>query len=583
MGQKKIAESGRTGLADTACYNPAHWNSNMINRKAPSSVEVTRLLLDWNGGDERAFEELVPVVYQELRRMARRHMAGERPNHTLQASALVNEAYLKLIDSSRVHWQNRAHFFAVSAQLMRRILVDFARRRHYDKRGGGARQVTLNEDMIVGRDQSKDLLAVDDALKALALIDPRKSQVVELRYFGGLSVEETAEALKVSPRHGSTGLETGQGLASSGAEQEGERRWCLTDGLKSSGSTGGLSNRMRLSAQPSWRKRALAMKRCGGKSNRYLHRTLPGMASSTVPRPNCWVNPPFLRWRLASSLGPYRIEALLGTGGMGEVYKARDTRLGRAVAIKISGERFTERFEREARAISALNHPYICTLYDVGPNYLVMELVEGETLAERLRNKPLPMDFVLRYGAQIAEGLAAAHTRGIIHRDLKPANIMIAKSGIKILDFGLARFTNPGDTLTASRVVMGTPAYMPPEQIEGKECDARTDIFALGLVLYEMSTGKRALSQGQPAPMEGLPTQFAHVVERCLEQDPENRWQSASDIKAELEWAGKRPTLAQAPARNASVRLAWGSRGGGLRSVGRIWSCDATPRSGACI
>src|ERR1700693_5760075 len=191
-----------------------------------------------------------------------------------------------------------------------------------------------------------------------------------------------------------------------------------------------------------------------------------------------------------TQLGPYKIEGPLAAGGMGEVFRGVDTRLGRPVAVKTSREQFTERFNREARAISSLNHPHICTLYDVGPNYVVMELCEGETLAARLKRGKLSIDDTLRYGQQIADALAAAHSKGITHRDLKPGNIMLGKSGIKVLDFGLAK--SPQDlTLTGSRVVIGTPAYMAPEQREGKECDARTDIYALGLVLYEMATGVR--------------------------------------------------------------------------------------------
>jgi RNA polymerase sigma factor (TIGR02999 family) len=166
---------------------------------ALSSTEVTKLLLAWNAGDELAFERLVPIVYRELHRIARRHMAGERSGHTLQTSALVNEAYIRLVDSSRVQWQNRVHFFSMSAQLMRRILVDFARRRHYLKRGGGAVAVTLHDEFAITQNQTDDLVAIDDALKALEAFDARKARVVELRFFGGLSVEETAETLKVSP------------------------------------------------------------------------------------------------------------------------------------------------------------------------------------------------------------------------------------------------------------------------------------------------------------------------------------------------------------------------------------------------
>src|SRR4029078_3773975 len=166
-------------------------------------------------------------------------------------------------------------------------------------------------------------------------------------------------------------------------------------------------------------------------------------------------------------LGPYELLAPIGAGGMGEVWKARDTRLDRTVAVKVSQEKFSDRFDREARAIASLNHPHICTLHDVGPNYIVMELVEGETIAARLKNAPLPMKTALLYASQIAAALAEAHAKGIVHRDLKPGNIMIAKSGIKFLVFGLAK-SRQDQTVTGSGMVLGTPAYMPPEQREGK-------------------------------------------------------------------------------------------------------------------
>jgi serine/threonine protein kinase len=238
-------------------------------------------------------------------------------------------------------------------------------------------------------------------------------------------------------------------------------------------------------------------------------------------------------------LGPYRIEEKIGEGGMAIVYRATDTRLDRRVAIKISRSLLDERFEREARAISSLNHPHICTLYDVGPDYMVMELVEGATMAARIRKSALPVSEVLRYGAQIAGALAAAHNKNITHRDLKPANVMITTNGVKVLDFGLAKRSTHDGTITRTGVVVGTPAYMAPEQLEGKEADSRTDIFALGHTLYEMATAKRVV-RGQAPAMEGLPEKLTHVIERCLELDPESRWQSASDVKAELEWAANR-------------------------------------------
>jgi RNA polymerase sigma factor (TIGR02999 family) len=164
-----------------------------------STLEVTGLLVAWSDGDDSALEKLIPLVYAELHKQAKRYLKGERQDHTLQTTALVNEAYLRLIDSSKVRWQNRAHFFAVAAQLMRRILVDFARSRNYQKRGGGAQQVSLEQAMVISSEKNEDLVALDDALQSLAVIDERKAKIVEMRFFGGLSVEETAEVLKVSP------------------------------------------------------------------------------------------------------------------------------------------------------------------------------------------------------------------------------------------------------------------------------------------------------------------------------------------------------------------------------------------------
>ena len=251
---------------------------------------------------------------------------------------------------------------------------------------------------------------------------------------------------------------------------------------------------------------------------------------------------------VGNRLGPYEIAASIGSGGMGEVYRAVDTRLNRSVAIKVAHDQFDERFAREARAIAQLNHPNICTLYDVGPNFLVMELVEGHTLAATLDGGAVPLDQALRYGAQIADALAAAHAKGIVHRDLKPGNVMVTKTGIKVLDFGLAK-TPTDETVTQTKAIIGTPAYMAPEQRQGLDADSRTDIYALGLVLREMISGQRSL------PLTGVPTQIVHVVERCVHIDPAERWQSASDVKRELEWAA---TIREpAPAAGRPSRIAW--------------------------
>src|SRR5207302_2722889 len=198
---------------------------------------------------------------------------------------------------------------------------------------------------------------------------------------------------------------------------------------------------------------------------------------------------------VGDKLGPYEILAPIGAGGMGEVWKASDTRLNRIVAIKVSKSEFSERFEREAHSVAALNHPNICQLYDVGPNYLVMEYVEGAPL-----KGPLPVDQALRYAAQICDALDAAHMKGITHRDLKPANILVTKQGIKLLDFGLAKQASPLNESDAMRttgitgegLILGTLQYMAPEQLQGKEADARSDLFSFGCVFYEMLSSKQA-------------------------------------------------------------------------------------------
>ena len=311
-------------------------------------------------------------------------------------------------------------------------------------------------------------------------------------------------------------------------------------------------------------------------------------------------------------LGPYEIGSPLGAGGMGEVYRARDTRLDRTVAIKVLNSALTSspelkaRFEREARTISQLNHPNICTLHDVGQHegtdYLVMEYLEGETLADRLRKGPLMLDQLVKVGCEIADALEKAHRAGIVHRDLKPGNVMLTKSGTKLLDFGLAKpaamnavagsgsapllsaamtMTSPSpqaSPLTSAGMLVGTIQYMSPEQIEGKEADARSDIFAFGAVLYEMAAGKRpfegksqislasSILEKDPDPISALkpltPTAFEHVVTTCLQKNPEERFQTAHDIKLELQWVAtdrSAPAVVASPASpsHRRERLGW--------------------------
>ncbi len=267
-------------------------------------------------------------------------------------------------------------------------------------------------------------------------------------------------------------------------------------------------------------------------------------------------------------LGPYVIEAQLGAGGMGEVYRAKDRRLQRTVALKVLPERLAhtpglrQRLKREAKAISSLNDPRICTLYDIGRegevDYLVMEFLEGDTLARRLKRGPLPLSEVLELAIQIASGLAAAHAVGVVHRDLTPGNIMLTKSGAKLLDFGLAKppvapaMSSQAEPITTPGMVVGTAQYMSPEQIQGRQADARSDLFAFGAMLYEMLTGRKAFEgksqiavasailEKEPTPVRNeqplTPPALERVIRRCLAKDPENRWQNASDLASELRW-----------------------------------------------
>ena len=304
-------------------------------------------------------------------------------------------------------------------------------------------------------------------------------------------------------------------------------------------------------------------------------------------------------------LGPYEIVAPIGAGGMGEVYRARDTRLERTVAVKILPSHLSadaearQRFEREARAISSLNHPNICTLYDVGHqegvDYLVMEFLEGETLAARLGRGALPLDQFLKYAMDICEGLDRAHRGGVVHRDLKPGNVMLSKSGAKLMDFGLAKqksaaqaghssleatLTTPAGShpLTAQGTVVGTFQYMSPEQVEGKEADARSDMFALGAVLYEMATGKRAFEgktaasamaavlEREPAPISSVqpmtPPAMDRLVKTCLAKDPDDRWQTAHDVKLQLKHIAEGGSQTSAAAMLAPRRTrGWGWAG----------------------
>ncbi|MBI3493116.1 MAG: protein kinase [Acidobacteria bacterium] len=442
----------------------------MAQRREPREA-VTAFLLSWRQGDKAALDRLVPLVYEELRRVARGHLKAER-DHSLQTTALVHEAYLRLVDLDRMTIHSRTHFFAVAARLMRQILVDHARKRLTDKL----------ELLLDSHERAKSFL----------------------------------ETPAVPP---------------------------LTDATETTHLEG-------------------------------------------------------------RRIGSYQLAARIGAGGMGEVYKARDTRLDRTVAIKVlpalvaQDPHARERFEREARAVAALNHPNICTLHDVGHqegvDFLVMEFLEGETLATRLAKKPLPVAQALQLAIQIASALDKAHRAGIVHRDLKPGNIFLVRGGgaspptAKLLDFGLAKAMAPAITvssramtgspsLTAPGLIVGTVQYMAPEQIKGKEADARTDIFAFGAVLFEMLAGRKAFDgdshaslmaailEREPPPLSTLQPLAIPVLDRivrtCLAKDPDDRWQTARDLLRELQWLAERDAGADEARALAAASAPWlGSR-----------------------
>jgi RNA polymerase sigma factor (TIGR02999 family) len=496
------------------------------------------------------------LLYDDLRRVAHQNLRKARPDHTLQTTALVHEAYLRLEKQHAPQFQNRDHFVAICALLMRQILTGYERTRRASKRGGGVSKLTLDDASAPVKGRAVDLIALDDALNGLARLDRQQSQIVELRFFGGLSIERTAELLGLSPatvkRHWATArVWLHRELSREMDEQE---RSAFLD--------------IQCATDPSLRaelNELLAAEDEIGPS--FLDRpAIIHAASHTDTYDRRAVLPP------GTKLGPYVVQSLIGAGGMGEVYRARDASLKRDVAIKVLPASLSHdpdrlrRFQLEAEAAAALNHPNILSIYSIGQQgdspYIVTELLEGETLRERLRHGAMRLRDTIDVAIAAAKGLAAAHEKGIAHRDLKPENLFLAKDGrIKILDFGLAKLMqNPassdGSTVslrdqTDAGRVLGTVGYMSPEQVRGQPADARSDIFALGCLFYEMLTGKRAfrkpssvetmnaiLNEDPPAASDITPTippALQRVVHRCLEKAPERRFQSASDLAFALD------------------------------------------------
>jgi RNA polymerase sigma factor (TIGR02999 family) len=498
---------------------------------------------------------VLPVVYDELRNIAHSYLRNYRPGHTLQSTALVHEAYLRLKKQDAGQFANRAHFVAISAQLMRQILVEYGRRRRTAKRDGGER-LMLEDALQLGHGKCMDVVSLDDALEELTKLDARQSQIVEMRFFGGLSIEETADVGgNLSSHRKREWLPRGCGCTASlvGRRIHDPERWrqikaILEDAGDSAAGTARIS--IACSDDAEMRKELDSLL----KSNEEVR---SGFLHSTIP--------PVTLIR-GSRIGEYEVRTLVGSGGMGEVYRARDTRLDRDVAIKVlpaylsSDRDRLRRFEQEAQATAALNHPNILSVFQFGSfegaPYLVTELLDGETLRELIRRGPIAQRKAIDLATQIAQGLAAAHGKGIVHRDLKPENIFITRDGrIKILDFGLAKLIGlePRHNVLTSAdtepgMIMGTASYMAPEQVRGQAADNRSDIFAFGTIMYEMLSGKRAFRRETSAdtmsailkedrlPLpETLSPALSRIVRRCLEKNPEQRFQSASDLGFALE------------------------------------------------
>ena len=509
---------------------------------AGPSRDVTALLHAWTGGDVSARDRLMSLVYRDLHRRAAAYLRRERPGDTLQPTALVHEVYLRLVDQRRIEWQNRGQFFGVASQMMRRILVD---------QGAGAEDgqaVRPMDTRHVRRCGESDAAA--ERGRPGSRCGPhaprgiRRAQVSACGapVFWRVVACRSRRGAWDFTRDGGTRLASRasvaiEGIAAGAQAPVTPERWrqiteifhaarardpldratFLADAC--AGDEGVLREVESMLAQPA-------------SSDGFLD----GLAFAAASTPDGMGGSVLTHRRF----GAYQIEARIGAGGMGEVYRARDTKLGRAVAIKILPRAFTNdperlaRFEREARLLAALNHPHIGAIYGLeeadGVRGLVLELVAGETLAARLHRGPIPVSEALTIARQIADALDAAHEKGIVHRDLKPANIKVTPDGtVKVLDFGLAKFDVRGpddgraglqsdlpsaptitiDGTEAGRI-LGTAAYMSPEQTRGESVDKRADIWAFGCVLYEMLTGRAAFGGDTPsdtiaAILEGEP------------------------------------------------------------------------------
>ena len=412
-----------------------------MDAKERPDADVTGLLQAWRGGDVNARDRLATVVYQELRRRAAAYLRRERVGHTLQPTALVHEVFLLLVKQDRTAWQNRAQFFGVASQMMRRLLVDRARARNMAKRSGRWARVTLDEEVAQGQAEV-DVLDLDRALSASGRLRRQEKSGCRAALFWGVVARRDRPRAGHLRRHSGAGVAGGPRVALRSSHRNlsmTPERWREITEIFHAARERDPARREAFVAEacrddPTLRREVEAMLVGLDDAGQFGETPLFASASRTEPASPLDV----IQLAPGSQLGPYQILSLLGAGGMGQVYKAFDPRLHREIAIKIAAERFSERFDREVRAIATLNHPNICTIHDVGPNYLVTELVDGETLRDWFR-RALPIERSLEIARQVLEALRAAHRAGIVHRDLKPENVMVRSDGyVKVLDFGLA-------------------------------------------------------------------------------------------------------------------------------------------------
>ncbi len=560
-----------------------------------SPTTVTDLLHHWGDGDAAALDRLVPLLYGELHALARRQLRDERTGHTLNPTALVNEAYLKLARQREVRAEDRGQFLAVAATTMRRLLVDYARARKRLKRGGGVPDLALDDVLPFLTEQDADeLLALDEALTRLAALDPRASQIVHHRFFGGLSLEETADVLAVSAKTVQRAWSAAQAWLRKEVSPRPlglmRARWDQIESLFADALALDVAERTGFLetacvGAPGLRREVEAMLDARDRPLGIEARLLAGASEQSPP--------------VGARVGPYLLLEPLGEGGMGAVWRARrvDGVLDREVALKLvrwpgDGAGLRQRFEAERQVLARLEHPGIVRLLEAGTSapapdapggrpYFAMDLVDGVPITAYAEAHGLDAEARVGLVVQACEAVAHAHRRLVVHRDLKPSNLLVTADGqVKLLDFGIAKLlgnaTDAARTETGARAM--TRAYAAPEQVRGEAATTATDVYALGVVLYELLAGRRPFEASSPAQQEDAllhatpprPSATASgsvdarrvrgdldaVVLTALRAEPEARYGSADALAADLRrFVGGLPVAARAPSAAYRARL----------------------------